>query len=87
MAKQKQWTASSMGRKGGKARAALHSKRELREFAKNAGRKPKLTGKEWKRLFAKLDAGRTQHECAREFGISTRTIGRGVARRKAGGAK
>lgn len=77
-----QWTASKMGRKGGKTRAAKHSKRELRAFAKDAGRKPKLGDRELVALFAMLEAGKTQAECAREFGISTRTIGRAVARRK-----
>jgi hypothetical protein len=78
----KHWTASEMGRMGGRARAEKYSKRQLKAWAKLAGRKPKLTGRDWARLFAMLDAGKTQAECAREFGISTRTIGRALAKRK-----
>jgi hypothetical protein len=78
----KQWTASEMGRRGGRARAEKYSKRQLKAWAKLAGRKSKLTEKEWARLFAVLEAGKTQAECAREFGISTRTVGRMVASRR-----
>ena len=76
-----------MGRKGGKTRAAKYSKRELRAFAKDAGRKPKLDDREWAAVFAMLKAGKTRVECGRDFGISTRTIGRAIAKRLAGGAK
>jgi DNA invertase Pin-like site-specific DNA recombinase len=78
----KELTVREMASMGGKARAAKYSKRQLRAFAKDAGRKPKLGDREWAALFAMLKAGRTQAECAREFGISTRTIGRAVARQK-----
>jgi DNA invertase Pin-like site-specific DNA recombinase len=78
----KELTVREMGRMGGKARAAKYSKRQLRAWAKLAGRKPKLNEEEWVRLFAMLKAGKTQEECACEFGISTRTIGRAVAKRK-----
>jgi hypothetical protein len=83
----KELTVREMASMGGLARARKYSKRQLRQWAKLAGRKPKLTGKEWTRLFAMLSAGKTQLECAHEFGISTRTIGRAVAKRRAGGAK
>jgi DNA invertase Pin-like site-specific DNA recombinase len=83
----KELTVRQMASMGGLARAEKYGKRQLREWAKLAGRKPKLTGKEWKRLFRMLRAGKTQSECAGEFGISTRTIGRAVARRKAGGVR
>jgi hypothetical protein len=76
-------TVREMASMGGRARAEKYSKRQLREWAKLAGRKPKLTEKQWAQAFRMLQAGKTQGECAREFGISTRTIGRAVARRNA----
>lgn len=80
----KELTVRAMASMGGVARARKYSKRQLREWAKLAGRKPKLSEKEWTCLFAMLSAGKTQEECARKFGISTRTIGRAVARQRSG---
>lgn len=76
----KELTVREMASMGGRARAEKYSKRQLKAWAKLAGRKPKLTDKDWAQLFAMLKAGRTQEECAREFGICTRTIGRAVAK-------
>jgi len=76
----KELTARDMASMGGRARAEKYSKRQLRAWAKLAGRKPKLSAEEWAELFAMLKAGKTQDECAREFNISTRTIGRAVAK-------
>jgi DNA invertase Pin-like site-specific DNA recombinase len=77
---EKELTVREMASMGGRARSEKYSKRQIRAWAKLGGRKPKLTEKEWGRLFAMLKAGKTQTECAREFGISTRTIGRAVAK-------
>jgi len=73
-------TVREMASMGGRARAEQYSKRQLRAWAKLAGRKPKLSAQEWEELFAMLKAGKNQDECAREFNISTRTIGRAVAK-------
>ena len=65
---------------GGRARARKYTKAELREFAKNAGRPVKLDRKGLARLKALLGAGKSHAECAAELGVSTRTIGRTVAK-------
>jgi DNA-binding NarL/FixJ family response regulator len=78
----KELTVREMASMGGRARAEKYSKRQLKAWAKLAGRKPKLSEREWTRLFLMLKAGKTQGECAREFNISTRTIGRAVAKRR-----
>ena len=78
----KELTVREMASMGGVARARKYSKRQLREWAKLAGRKAKLSDKEWERLFRALKAGKTQAECARKFGVSTRTIGRAVAKQR-----
>jgi DNA invertase Pin-like site-specific DNA recombinase len=83
----KELTVREMASMGGRARCEKYGKRQLKAWAKLGGRKPKLADREWARLFAMLKEGKTQAECAREFRISTRTIGRAVARRKAGGVK
>lgn len=69
---------------GGRARAAKYTPEQLAEFSKNAGRPAKLDGKARRKLQAMLEAGRSQAECAAELGISTRTIGRAVARMRNG---
>jgi DNA-binding CsgD family transcriptional regulator len=69
---------------GGEARAAKHTKAELRAFARNAGRKRKLSERQWRRLFRMLRRGKTQSECSVRFGISTRTISRRLARDREG---
>jgi len=78
----KELTVRGMASMGGRDRSEMYSKRQLKAWAKLGGRKPKLSEKEWARLFAMLKAGKTQTECAREFGISTRTIGRAVAKKR-----
>jgi DNA invertase Pin-like site-specific DNA recombinase len=77
----KELTAREMASMGGRARCEKYSKRQLKAWAKLGGRNPKLGEQEWAELFAMLKAGKTQEECAREFNISTRTIGRAVAKR------
>lgn len=69
---------------GGRARAAKYTREQLRHFAKGAGRPPKLNGRARRRLRQLLAAARSQAECALEVGVSTRTIGRAVARMRAG---
>ena len=76
----KELTIREVASMGGRARSEKYDKGQLTAWATLGGRKPKLTKKEWKRVFAVLDSGKTHAECAREFGISTRTIGRAVAR-------
>jgi len=83
----KELTVREMASMGGRARSAKYRKEQLTAWAKLGGRKPKLTKKDWTRLFATLEAGKTQADCARDFGISTRTIGRALARRKAGATR
>jgi DNA invertase Pin-like site-specific DNA recombinase len=71
----RQWSA-----KGGVARRERHTRRELRAFAANAGRRPyKLIGKHLKRLREMLAKGKSHAEISRQLGISLRTIGRYVA--------
>ncbi len=69
---------------GGRTRAAKYSREQLAEFSKNAGRPVKLDGRAQQKLRRLLGAGRSQAECAAELGVSTRTIGRAVARMRAG---
>lgn len=73
-------TVVEMARMGGRARAAKYTPEQLAEFSKHAGRPVKLDGRARRRLKALLAAGRSQAECAAELGVSTRTIGRAVAR-------
>ena len=62
---------------GGKKRRELHTPEELREFARNAGRKPwKITPAVRQYILARLEQGRPHREIAAEFGISLRAIGR-----------
>ena len=79
----KQVTASEIGKLGGKARAASHSKRELSEWAKLGGRTAKLDSKALLQIDTMLGQGKSQSDCAEALGVSTRTIGRAVARMKA----
>jgi DNA invertase Pin-like site-specific DNA recombinase len=83
----KELTAREMASMGGRARSEKYSKRQIKAWGKMGGGRPKLSEQEWSRLFAMLKAGKTQEKCAREFNISTRTIGRAVAEGKAGGVK
>ena len=65
---------------GGRARAERYSAKELRAFARNAGRRPKLSAGEGRRLLAQVGSGQTHRRLAERFGISLRTVGRIVAR-------
>ena len=78
----KELTVRELASMGGKARSEKYGRRQLRAWAKLGGRKPKLSEKRWARVFAMLKAGKTQEQCAREFGISMRTVGRAVAKQK-----
>jgi hypothetical protein len=80
----KQLTVRAMARMGGRARSKKYSKPQMKAWGKMGGRKPKLDAQDWARLFYMLRAGKTQGECAREYKICTRTIGRALvkARRK-----
>jgi hypothetical protein len=80
----KSMTVAEMASMGGRARAARYTRQRLREFAKNAGRPVKLDGRARRRLGQLLAAGRSQAECAAELGVPTRTVGRAVARMRAG---
>jgi DNA-binding NarL/FixJ family response regulator len=77
-------TVAEMASMGGRARAAKYTREQLREFAKDAGRPVKLDGRARRRLRQLLAAGRSQAECAAELGVSPRTVGRAVARVRAG---
>jgi hypothetical protein len=79
----KAWTASEMGHKGGKTRAERFSKRQIAEWGKQGGRPTKMGADGLARLRGLLAKGKSQAECAGALGVSTRTIGRVVARLKA----
>ena len=79
----KAWTASEMGHKGGKTRAERFTKRQIVEWGKQGGRPTKMDAEAVERLRGLLAKGKSQAECAKELGVSTRTIGRVVARLKA----
>jgi DNA invertase Pin-like site-specific DNA recombinase len=72
----KEWTASEMGHKGGKARADHFSKRQIRAWGKLGGRPSMLAGKARDRLDRMLEEGRPHAEIAKAFGVSLRTVGR-----------
>ena len=80
----KPMTVAEMASMGGRARAAKYSREEISEFAKDAGRPVKLDGRARQTLRGLLASGRSQAECAVELGVSIRTIGRAVARMRAG---
>ena len=72
----KELTITEFARMGGKARAERHSKAQLRRWAKKGGRPPALDSKARAKLERLLRQGKSQGECARTLGVSTRTIGR-----------
>lgn len=72
----KEWTASEMGRKGGRLRAEHFTKRQIRAWGKLGGRPSVLTGKAGERLQRMLEEGLPHVEIAKAFGISLRTVGR-----------
>ena len=76
-------TVTEMASMGGRARAAKYSHEEISQFAKDAGRPVKLDGRARRRLKQLLAAGRSQAECGAELGVSSRTVGRAVARMRA----
>jgi hypothetical protein len=78
----KAWTASEMGRKGGKTRAGRFSKRQIAEWGKQGGRPTKIAGEALARLRGLLAKGKSQSECAEALGVSTRTIGRILAQER-----
>ena len=80
----KSMTVAEMASMGGQARAAKYTRKQLQEFAKNAGRPAKLDGRARRRVKQLLAAGRSQAECAAELGVAPRTVGRGVARMRSG---
>jgi len=77
-------TVAEMASMGGQKRAAKYSSEQLRQFAKNASRPVKLDGRARRRLKQLLAAGKSQAESAAELGVSIRTVGRAVARMRAG---
>lgn len=79
----KELTVSEMAPMGGRARSKMSSKRQIKGSGKRGGRRPKLNERDWARLFYMLRAGKTQVECARQFKITTRTIGRALAMARA----
>ena len=76
-------TVTEMARVGGFARAKAHSKAELRAWGKQGGRPAKLDDKAIALLRKLFASGKSQVDCARLLGVSTRTIGRMVADIKA----
>ena len=79
---EKEWTASEMGRKGGKSRAERFSKRQISAWGKQGGRPAKLDTESLARLRELVAKGKSQAECSEALGVSLRTIGRAVARLK-----
>jgi hypothetical protein len=77
-----EWTASKMGRKGGKNRAERFSKRQIAEWGKRGGRPTKIDGKALAKLWELLAKGKSQGECADALSVSARTVGRIVARER-----
>src|ERR1019366_2197821 len=72
-----------MASMGGLARALGPSKTQLRKWGKEGGRPPVLDQAAFPRLRKLLAKGKSQAECATILGVSVRTIGGLVARRKA----
>jgi len=67
---------------GGLARAKAYSKAELRKWGERGGRPAKLDRNGILKLKRLLQAGHSKAECARAPGVSTRTIGRAMARKR-----
>jgi hypothetical protein len=78
-------TVSEMARMGGLARAKAHSKAKIRQWGRQGGRPTKMDRAALARLRELLAKGKSQADCADALGVSTRTIGRVVARLKRGG--
>ena len=75
----KELAVREMASMGGRARAAKYTRKQLRDFAKGAGRPAKLDNATLSRLRALLKSGKTQKECAELLGVSVRTVGRAVS--------
>jgi DNA invertase Pin-like site-specific DNA recombinase len=73
-------TASEMGKRGGTTRAKRYSKDQLRKWGKLGGRPAKLDRRAVARLRKLLASGTSQAESARLLDVSTRTVGRVIAR-------
>jgi hypothetical protein len=67
-----------MGEGGGAARARTYTKAQLRSWGKLGGRPTELNRQAVARLRTLLVSGKSQAECAKVLGVSTRTIGRAV---------
>jgi len=78
---EKPMTVAEMARLGGIARAKAHSRAEIRRWGKQGGRPVKLDRKGLARLKRLLAVGKSQGECARLLGVSTRTVGRAIVRK------
>jgi hypothetical protein len=78
----KELTQREMASMGAKALRKKYSKRQLKAWAAMGGRPFKLSEKDRTRLLEMLKGGKTQEACGREFGVSSRTIGRMLARLK-----
>jgi hypothetical protein len=83
----KELTQREMASMGAKALRQKYSKRQLKTWAAMGGRPVKLSDKDRARLLEMLRAGKTQEECGSEFGVSSRTIGRTLARLRKQGAE
>ena len=81
---EKPMTVSEMARMGGIARAKAHSKAELRAWGRLGGRPSKLDREEIALLRKLLRSRKSQAECASILGVSSRTVGREVARIRPG---
>lgn len=81
----KELTQREMASMGAKALRRKYGKRQLKAWAAMGGRPVKLTEKDRTRLLEMVKAGKTQGECAGEFGVVTRTIGRALARLRSRG--
>ncbi len=73
-------TASEMGKRGGATRAQRYSKEQIKKWGRLGGRPATLDRRAIGRLMKLLAAGKGQAECAKLLGVSTRTIGRALAR-------
>ncbi len=76
-------TASEMGKRGAATRAQRYTTEQIRQWGKMGGRPAKLDRRAIARLRKLLASGKSQAECASVFGVSTRTIGRVLAKTKA----
>jgi hypothetical protein len=79
----KPMTVAELARMGQKAFAKKYGKRERQKWGEESGgRPPKLDAEALARLEKLLSDGKTQRECAELFGVTVRTIGRALAKRK-----